>query len=127
MFSGLSAAVLARIVTRFRLENVSLGNDLLLEGEDISKFFILAQGQVEVLSKGVHGSDLRLALLSEGEFFGESDLVSDEPSNISVRTLTPCVLLTLSRKDLDACLGEQPNLYDEFDGQLINICSCDLR
>ncbi len=101
-------------MTRFRLENVSLGNDLLLEGEDISKFFILAQGQVEVLSKGVHGSDLRLALLSEGEFFGESDLVSDEPSDISVRTLTPCVLLTLSRKDLDACLGEQPNLYDEF-------------
>lgn len=114
LFSGLSTAILTRIVTRFRMEEVSLGSDLLLEGEDLSKFFILAQGQVEVLSKGVHGSDLRIALLSEGEFFGETDLVSDKPSEISVRTLTPCVLLTLSRKDLDACLGEQPSLYDEF-------------
>ena len=114
LFSGLSAAVLARLVTRFRVEEVSLGNNLLLEGEDLSKFFILAQGQVEVLSKGVHGSDLRLALLSEGEFFGETDLVSDQPSEVSVRTLTPCVLLTLSRKDLDASLSEQPNLYEEF-------------
>jgi CRP-like cAMP-binding protein len=114
LFSNLSKTVLSRIASRFRVEEVSLGNDLLLEGEDRSKFFILAQGQVEVLSKGVHGSDLRLALLSEGEFFGETDLVSDMPSEVSVRTLTPCILVTLSRKDLDACLGEEPNLYDEF-------------
>ena len=39
-------------------------------------FFIIAQGQVEVLSKGVHGSNLRIALLTEGEFFGETDLAA---------------------------------------------------
>ncbi len=114
LFSALSAPVLSRIATKFRVEEVSIGNDLLLEGEDLAKFFILAQGQVEVLSKGVHGSDLRLALLSEGEFFGETDLVLDKPSDISVRTLTPCVLLTLSRKDLDASLRQEPSLYEEF-------------
>ncbi|MGC3971936.1 MAG: cyclic nucleotide-binding domain-containing protein [Pirellulales bacterium] len=58
---------------------MSLGNKLLVEGEDRNKFFIIAQGQVEVLSKGVHGSDLRLALLTDGEFFGEADLVNDRP------------------------------------------------
>ncbi len=57
---------------RFKTEEVSLGNNLIVEGEDRSKFFIIAQGQVEVLSKGVHGSDLRIALLTEGEFFGET-------------------------------------------------------
>jgi hypothetical protein len=67
-----------------------------------------------VLSKGIHGSDLRIALLSEGEFFGETDLVSDKPSDVTVRTNTPCVLLTLSRKDLDAVLAEEPNLQDDF-------------
>ncbi len=66
------------------------------------------------MSKGVHGSDLRIALLTEGEFFGETDLVSDKPSDVTVRTITPCVLLTLSRKDLDAVLAEMPNLSDEF-------------
>ncbi len=93
---------------------MSLGNKLIVEGEDLSKFFILAQGQVEVLSKGAHGTDLRIALLTEGEFFGETDLVSDKPSDVTVRTITPCVLLTLSRKDLDAVLGEIPSLADEF-------------
>ncbi len=114
LFSQLSDVVLARMVSRFKTEEVSLGNKLIIEGEDGNKFFILAHGQVEVLSKGVHGSDLRSALLTEGEYFGEIDLVSDKPSEVTIRTNTPCVLLTLSRKDLDVLLNEEPNLSEEF-------------
>ena len=114
LFSKLPDAIIARMASRFKTEEVSLGNKLIVEGEDRSKFFIIAQGQVEVLSKGVHGSDLRIALLTEGEFFGETDLVSDKPSDVTVRTITPCILLTLSRKDLDAALAEEPNLNEEF-------------
>src|SRR5580704_3232114 len=114
LFSKLPESVISRMASRFKTEEVSLGNKLLVEGEDRSKFFIIAQGQVEVLSKGVHGSDLRIALLTDGEYFGETDLVSDKPSDVTVRTITPCVLVTLSRKDLDAALAETPNLNDEF-------------
>jgi hypothetical protein len=114
LFSQLSDGILSRMAGRFKTEEVSLGNKLIAEGEDRGKFFILAQGQVEVLSKGVHGSNLRMALLTEGEYFGEIDLVSDKPSDVTVRTITPCVLLTLSRKDLDAALAEIPDLTDQF-------------
>ena len=114
LFSRVPDAVLTQMMGRFKTEEVSLGNKLIVEGEDLSKFFIIAQGQVEVLSKGVHGSNLRIALLTDGEFFGETDLVSDKPSDVTVRTITPCVLLTLSRKDLDAVLAETPHLSDEF-------------
>ncbi|MEI8373193.1 MAG: family 2B encapsulin nanocompartment shell protein [Planctomycetota bacterium] len=114
LFSKLPDAILSRMASRFKTEAVSLGNKLIVEGEDRNKFFIIAQGQVEVLSKGAHGSDLRIALLTEGEFFGETDLLSDKPSDITVRTITPCILVTLSRKDLDATLKEVPKLLDEF-------------
>ena len=57
-------------------------------------------------------------LLTEGEFFGETDLVSDRPSEVTVRTTTPCILLTLSRKDLDAVLAEPPGLQEEFNRAL---------
>jgi hypothetical protein len=114
LFSKLSEAIISRMANRFKTEEVSLGNKLIVEGEDRSKFFIIAQGQVEVLSKGIHGSDLRIALLTEGEYFGESELISDKPSEVTVRTTTPCILLTLSRKDLDSILGELPNLKEEF-------------
>src|SRR5580704_12659158 len=109
LFSGFPDAIIARMAGRFKTEEVSLGNKLIVEGEDGNTFFVIAQGQVEVLSKGVHGSNLRLALLTDGEYFGETDLVSDKPSDVTIRTLTPCILLTFSRKDLDEMLGEQPN------------------
>ena len=115
LFSGLTSAIISRMANRFRSETVSLGNKLVGEGEDGNKFFIIAQGQVEVLSKGVHGSNLRLALLTEGEFFGESDLVSDKLSDVTVRTITPCTLLTLSRRDLDSVLAENPSQRSEFE------------
>jgi len=114
LFSGLTETILGRLAKRFKTEQVPLGNQIVVEGEDRSKFFIIAQGQVEVLSKGAHGSNLRTALLTEGEFFGESDIVAEKPSDVTIRTLTPCVLLTLSRKDLDALLKEAPSLKDQF-------------
>ena len=115
LFSGLPTAITSRMTTRFRTEQVSMGNKLVVEGEDGNKFFIIAQGQVEVLSKGVHGSDLRIALLTDGEFFGETDLVSDKPSDVTIRTLTPCIFLSLSRRDLDAVLREIPNFNEDFE------------
>jgi CRP-like cAMP-binding protein len=114
LFSQLPESLLERMQNRFHTEEVPLGSDLLIEGQDRSTFFVIAQGQVEILSKGLHGRDLRAALLAEGEFFGEVDLVSDKPSDITVRTITPCVLLTLSRKDLDAILDEMPTLRADF-------------
>ncbi|HAO00114.1 MAG TPA: Crp/Fnr family transcriptional regulator [Planctomycetaceae bacterium] len=114
LFAQLSDAVLARMAERSRVERVSLGNKLVSEGAELGKFFIIGQGQVEVLSKGVHGSDLRIALLTEGEFFGETDIVADGPSEVTVRTLTPCVLVTLSRKDLDEALDAEPSVRGIF-------------
>jgi hypothetical protein len=114
LFSRLPEALLPRIAERFSTEEVSLGNKLVVEGEEENKFFIIAQGQVEVLSKGAHGSDLRIALLTEGEFFGEIELVTNRTSDVTARTITPCVLLTLSRKDLDALLSTTPTLAEEF-------------
>ena len=114
LFSGLPESIVARMAGSFRTEDVPLGNKVIVEGEEESKFFIIAQGQVEVLYKGAHGSDIRIALLTDGEYFGETEFASDQASDVTVRTLTPCILLSLSRKDLDAALGEVPNGNEEF-------------
>jgi len=114
VFSRLPDALVSRMAEKFKTEKVTLGNKLVVEGEEENKFFIIAQGQVEVLSKGAHGSDLRIALLTEGEYFGEIELVTNRTSDVTARTITPCVLLTLSRKDLEGILKKTPTLSDEF-------------
>jgi CRP-like cAMP-binding protein len=114
LFSGLPENIVARMAGSFKTEEVALGNKVIVEGEPESKFFVIAQGQVEVLYKGAHGSDIRIALLTDGEYFGEAEFASDQASDVTVRTLTPCILLSLSRTDLNAALGEVPNWNEEF-------------
>ena len=113
-FARLPEAVVNQMAPRFKREIVALGNNLIVEGAEKNKFFVIAQGQVEVLSKGAHGSELRIALLTDGEYFGEIELLTNRASGITVRTITPCTLLTLARKDLDAILKASPELKDGF-------------
>jgi CRP-like cAMP-binding protein len=114
LFARLPEAVVNRMAERFKPETVALGHTLIAEGAEENQFFVIAQGQVEVLSKGAHGTDLRIALLTDGEYFGEIELLANRASGVTVRTTTPCTLLTLSRKDLDAILEQTPELRDDF-------------
>ncbi len=114
LFSRLPDSIVNRMASHFKTELVALGNNLIIEGAEENTFFVIAQGQVEVLSKGAHGSDLRIALLTDGEYFGEIELLTNRISDVTVRTITPCTLLTLTRSDLDIILAEIPNLQDEF-------------
>jgi hypothetical protein len=114
IFARLPESIVVQLALSFKQEKVALGKNLVAEGADENRFFIIAQGQVEVLSKGAHGSDLRIALLTEGEYFGELELLTNLPSNATVRTITPVTLLTVSRKDLDAILESNTALRGSF-------------
>jgi hypothetical protein len=52
VFSRLPDVLISRMAGSFKTEEVTLGNNLVVEGAGENKFFIIAQGQVEVLSKG---------------------------------------------------------------------------
>lgn len=114
LFSHIDEDIVNRLATRFVPEEVKLGDYLIQEGKDRQKFFIVASGQVEVLRHGSHGEELRIALLSEGEYFGEADLLSDNLSSVSVRTITPGVFLTLQGSELERILKEVPDFREQF-------------
>jgi hypothetical protein len=101
VFSHIDEEIVKRIAKRFVSEEVELGNFLIREGKDRQKFFIVLSGQAEVISKGVHGEELRVALLSEGEYFGEADLLSDNPSSVTVRAVTNSIFFTLQSSELE--------------------------
>ncbi|TLU85950.1 MAG: cyclic nucleotide-binding domain-containing protein [Chlorobium sp.] len=114
LFASFDNEVIGQIAKKFVLEEAELGNTLILEGEERHKIFIIAHGQVEILSKGLHGEDLRIALLSEGEYFGEEELVSEKPSSVTIRTITPGSFFSLSSVDIEKLFRESPSLKESF-------------
>ncbi|MDP4201181.1 MAG: family 2B encapsulin nanocompartment shell protein [Bacteroidota bacterium] len=113
LFSHIDENIVNRLAKRFAIEEVELGQNLINEGDD-QKFFIVAKGQVEIISKGPHGEDLRIGILTQGEYFGEADLISDKPASVTVRPITPGVFFTLNSEELETITKEVPDFREQF-------------
>ena len=121
LFSAFDDEIVTRLASSFETVEVSLGNLFVKEGKDKQKFFIVASGQAEVINKGPHGEELRIALLGDGEFFGEADLLNDAASTVSVRAVTPSVFLSLKLSELEKY---NPQLLTK--ARLLAISKCDV-
>jgi ATP-binding cassette, subfamily B, bacterial len=61
------------------------------------------------------GADVRLAVLQDGDHFGEIALLHRVVRTASVRTLTPCIFLALQRGQFDRLLARVPNLRETLE------------
>lgn len=110
LFRGVSVAALQAVVDAFQLERHDAGTVLMAEGEAGDKFYLLADGAVDVSITGSRGQQLRVDTLGGGEIFGESALLSDAPRSATVTTLGPSTVLTLSRAQFAELMGAHPDL-----------------
>ena len=97
-------------VSQFVTENVPADRDVVIEGDHGDKFFIIARGRVDVLKRQPDGSQRRLAVLEDGDNFGELALLRDTPRNATIRTLVPCIFLTLQRNHFQNLLDASPSV-----------------
>ncbi|MEP6787896.1 MAG: ABC transporter transmembrane domain-containing protein [Acidobacteriota bacterium] len=103
LFRKAPEGVLQRVAGELVFERLDSDRLVFEEGDQGEKFYILARGKVEVMR---HGKPL--AVLTDGDFFGEIALINNVPRNASVRTLVPCSFLTLTQSRFDKLLeGEE--------------------
>lgn len=114
LLSALEMSETAALANRFQTEFVGIGETLVTEGQAGNKFYIIAQGKLEVLKQGDQGENLRVAVLSTGDYFGEFSLYQNQPSNTTIRTLSPCRLLTLGRACFNEVMSQSPQLLNHL-------------
>jgi len=85
------------------------GDDVFREGEPGNEMFIVREGQVEILKQS-RGSDRRLAVLGEGDFFGEMAILEDLPRFASARALCDCVLLRIEVSTFGEIVRHNPEI-----------------
>jgi cytochrome P450/CRP-like cAMP-binding protein len=62
------------------------GISIIHQGEPADRFFVIAEGEVEVLQR-TDGPPKRTAVLRAGDFFGELGLLQGKPRNASIRAI----------------------------------------
>jgi len=84
------------------------GATILQEGMPNDKFYIITQGQAEVTLRRPEGTDVVVARLGEGQYFGEIEVLQGRKNAATVRAAehSPVELVALEREAINAILGE---------------------
>ncbi len=107
LFSSLSDDDLNLVAMFVSEVSVSEGKHLVDEGDYSYEFFMIQEGNAEVLRGGE-----KVAELGPGDFFGEAGLLEKQTRNASVVAKTSMRLITLSHWDLNRLRKRYPQVAE---------------
>jgi len=102
----------------FVSESYPAGRDVVIQGELGDRFHMIARGRVEVLRESPDGVQTRVAVLGDGDYFGEVALLRRVPRTATVRTVTPTVLLSLRSRHFQLLVERYPELAERLNRQI---------
>jgi len=110
IFAPMSAPTIERIMAELTRLEVPAGHVLIRQGDQGDRFYVLAEGRVEVTVDGRH-----VAERGPGDHFGEIALLRNVPRTATVTALTPLRLIAIERpRFLEAVTGHpQSHLHAE--------------
>jgi len=115
LLARLDDATLAELTTLFVAETSPADRVLVYEGDGAEKFYIVVRGRVEVTRATAGGGEDHVAVLDDGDHFGEIGLLQDVPRTASCRTLTECICLVLDRVQFREIISRVPELRAELE------------
>jgi len=102
-FAGLDGEDVRGLIRYSSSESFAASSQILTEGEEGHCMYVVLSGTVRVVAAGVE-----LAVLDEGDFFGEVSLVDDGPRSADVVAVTDCHLLLVTRMTLAMLTASHP-------------------
>ena len=110
LFAHLNPEELVRVSQAVRAKSYPKNSVILFEDDPGDALFILVSGQVKVVLIGEDGREVILAMLHEGDFFGEMSLIDDQPRSAHVIATEDASMLVLRRDDFRTAMDEVPRI-----------------
>jgi CRP/FNR family transcriptional regulator len=100
-FHGLKPAEIAELLGRAEKCTFAPGMDIVVEGNVGMHMYVILDGEAKVTKTGRDG-EVELARLGPADSFGEMALTDQETRSATVTALSPCVLVRISDRSIDA-------------------------
>ena len=110
IFWDLKSKELGYIAEKMVARNYDNGNYIFLEDSDGEQCFFVLEGSVKVTRLSKDGREVILAMLNEGDFFGEMSLLDGESRSANVIALEKTEVLTLDRRDFLDVVNDYPQI-----------------
>jgi CRP-like cAMP-binding protein len=95
LFGGLLTEQIEAIIPLMKEENYGPDELIITEGSPNDRIYFLIKGQVSVIKRNVE-----LSRFSEGEAFGEMEVLDIMPSIASIKTISQVTVMTITNKAL---------------------------
>jgi phosphoserine phosphatase RsbU/P len=82
----------------------SAGDIVFQDDADGQELYLIAAGRVKIMKQSREGKDYLIALLHEGDFFGELELIDGRARSATVIALDDCIIYSLHRSHFDLLL-----------------------
>jgi ATP-binding cassette subfamily B protein len=105
ILAGLDEQLLRDAAELFTTEHIPAGRVVVVEGDPGDDFYLVVRGRLAV----THGGT-KVAVLEDGDYFGEIALLRRVPRTATVTSEVPSVLLSLAHEHFDALLERAPGV-----------------
>jgi MFS family permease len=103
LFKPLPASTIDQLASSLIPVRATAGTEIIRQGEPGDRFYVVASGEVEVVSVGEH-----IATAGPGGYFGEIALLRDVPRTATVRAKTDVELYALERDEFLSAVTGHP-------------------
>lgn len=110
IFSELQDAVLQKISELMQVRSYSKDQMILMEESLGDSFFVISKGSVKITRLSEDGREVILAMLGEGEFFGEMSLLDGETRSANVVAIEGAEVMVLNRGEFLNMLEKYPRI-----------------
>lgn len=120
IFSTLSSDDLSKVVKLITRKEYVKGDLLIMEGDPMEHLIIINQGQVKAYKNSSDGKEQILYIFSEGDFFGEKNLIKEQESAYYIEALEKTKVCMISKVNFRNLLQEHPTIGLKIIDELSN-------
>ncbi|MBA3365949.1 MAG: cyclic nucleotide-binding domain-containing protein [Actinobacteria bacterium] len=117
VFRDLPEQGVETVEAHLRTVQVGDGDVVVRQGAPADKFFIIVDGEVEVVRED-DGETRSIATLGQGQFFGEMAILRDTPRMATVRAVKPTTLFSMERDVFRSLVAQSMGTTEDFDATI---------
>ena len=110
LFTALPAETVQRIAQASRRVDLQRNDLVFMEGDEAAELYVVRSGRIAIAMRSVDGRESVVALMEEGDLFGEMSLFDGEGRSADARALEPSELVAVPFAPLREVLEQQPAL-----------------
>jgi len=107
--------LLSALANRFVQHEFKTGDVIATLGQPADQVLLIAHGKINKIGAGKYGDQTVLGVLADGDYYGDRAVAAQLAWDVSLKAVTPCIVLTLPKKGFEELLQQSDTLKNHIE------------